>query len=47
VRALLVCPGCRGELDDLEAGLRCGACRVVYPVVAGVPWLVPEHARST
>lgn len=44
VRALLVCPACRGELSDVPAGLHCGACALVYPVEEGVPYLVRECA---
>lgn len=45
VRALLVCPKCRGELTDGPGVLECPACAVAYPVVAGIPWMLPERAR--
>ena len=54
VRAMLVCPKCRGPLtdrpveaaaDDLTGHLDCEACGLAYPVVDGTPWLVAEHAR--
>jgi uncharacterized protein YbaR (Trm112 family) len=45
LRALLVCPVCRGELTDVADGLRCPHDRLVYPIVDGIPWMVPEHAR--
>lgn len=45
VRALLVCPRCRGELEDAASGLRCRPCRRLYPVIDGVPRLAPEEAR--
>lgn len=44
VRAMLVCPQCRGELEDRTDALWCAACRLRYPVVDGSPWLVPELA---
>ncbi|MCP4920265.1 MAG: Trm112 family protein [Proteobacteria bacterium] len=44
VRALLVCPKCRGELHDLPEGLVCRPCKRLYPVVRGVPRLVLEEA---
>ena len=51
LRALLVCPACRGELRErLDASregpdaLRCPQCMLDYPVVQGVPYLVPELA---
>lgn len=52
VRALLVCPRCKGELEDRHGeggalvGLECPRDRVVYPVVDGVPWLTVERARK-
>lgn len=45
LRALLVCPRCRGELRDAPAGLVCDACRLAYPVERGTPFLVAECAR--
>lgn len=45
VRAILVCPRCRGELVDVPGGLRCPAEALVYPVRDGIPWLVSEEAR--
>ncbi len=46
LRALLVCPACRGELSDLPAGLHCPACALLYPVVDDIPQLIAEEARS-
>lgn len=52
VRALLVCPRCKGELvdrvdgDGVLVGLLCARDGVVYPVVDGVPWLTVERARK-
>lgn len=45
VRALLVCPLCRGELTDVERGLLCPGDELVFPVVEGVPHLVRELAE--
>ena len=42
---LLVCPRCRGDLDDRGATLVCGACRLAYPIVDGVPWMLEELAK--
>lgn len=47
VRAMLVCPRCRGELVDRPSALRCLACALDYPVEEGVPYLVPECARPS
>ncbi|MBX3133119.1 MAG: hypothetical protein KF689_06995 [Gemmatimonadaceae bacterium] len=47
VRALLVCPRCRGPLRDAadaEAhGLACDACGLVYPIEGGIPVLLAER----
>ncbi len=42
VRPLLRCPGCRGELLDIEAGLRCDACDRDYPNAGDKPVLAAE-----
>jgi uncharacterized protein YbaR (Trm112 family) len=41
VAALLRCPRCAGTLVGVDV-LQCGACNVRYPVVDGLPWLLPE-----
>ena len=46
LRALLVCPACRGELTDHDQGLGCATCRLIYPVIEGRPWMLPERARK-
>ena len=46
VRDLLVCPRCRGDLVDVDGALQCDACRLRYPVVDGIPWLVEDRARA-
>ena len=46
VRAVLVCPSCRGELTDAPAALLCEAEQFRYPVVDGVPHLVRESAKK-
>lgn len=45
VRAILVCPICRGELDLEPAGLVCRSDQLLFPVVDGVPWMIPERAK--
>lgn len=44
LRAMLVCPRCHGDLGDVEAGLACPPCGVIWPVVENVPMLVEECA---
>ena len=44
VRALLVCPQCRGELSDVQRGLLCPVDGLLFPVQDGVPHLIRECA---
>ena len=44
VRALLVCPQCRGELLGEPRGLVCPPCRRLYPIIDGIPRMAPEEA---
>ncbi len=47
IRPLLRCPECRGVLSDrADAGLACGPCGAVYPVVAGVPDFLTERVAG-
>lgn len=43
--ALLVCPLCRGTLDPDEGGsvLHCRNCDKDYPVVEGIPCMIPSE----
>jgi len=46
--AILVCPKCRGDLryDRSAERLVCEACGLRYPVVDGVPVMLPEEAEK-
>lgn len=46
LRAMLVCPRCRGDLVEVERGLLCPADALVFPVVEGVPWMVEALAKK-
>lgn len=43
---ILACPNCESRPPLLEAGdfLECSACRRRYPIVDGIPDLLPESA---
>ena len=43
---ILVCPVCKAPVKLLAdgSGLKCGACRRVYPVRDGIPVMLPEEA---
>lgn len=45
LRALLVCPRCRGPLADEAESLRCDACLLRYPVHNGIPVLLVDAAE--
>jgi len=44
----LACPACFGELVLGEAGgqIRCTACGRGYPLIDGIPVLIPERASQ-
>ena len=48
LRALLVCPRCKGALDDAadSASLICPACRLAYPVRDGIPIMLLDEATA-
>ena len=49
LRALLVCPKCKGVLDYVTAPqeqLRCAACRLAYAVEDDIPIMLIDEARS-
>lgn len=39
---ILVCPVCKGDLVRGEKTLTCPACDRIYPIVDGVPVLLPD-----
>jgi uncharacterized protein YbaR (Trm112 family) len=48
LKEILVCPNCRGELEELEAEskLRCQSCGLVYPVNDGIPVMLIDEAEK-
>ncbi|HEY8520072.1 MAG TPA: hypothetical protein VIN61_08335 [Gammaproteobacteria bacterium] len=44
---LLACPRCdRAPLDASEAGWSCAGCKVLFPLIGGVPWLFAEPVAA-
>lgn len=39
---IIVCPVCKGDLRLKGEELICTSCRRHYPVVDGIPYLLPE-----
>lgn len=46
---ILACPICKGELLQIEDGssLHCKPCSKDYPVVEGIPVLLPDQTVTT
>ena len=44
---LLVCPACKTpvKMSADEKGLRCGTCRIIYPIRDGFPVMIREEAK--
>lgn len=48
---ILRCPRCKGKVEVVGesaedgAGLACGACHLLYPIVDGIPNFLIEEAR--
>jgi uncharacterized protein YbaR (Trm112 family) len=49
LRAILVCPKCKGTLIDADGGrgLDCAACHLRYPVRDGIPVMLIDEATPT
>jgi uncharacterized protein YbaR (Trm112 family) len=45
LQPLLRCPRCSGALEG-DATLNCAGCGASYPLVDGLPWLLPEPALA-
>jgi hypothetical protein len=45
---ILACPMCKTPVEPVRdgAGLRCAACRRVYPVRDDIPVMLPEEAET-
>jgi uncharacterized protein YbaR (Trm112 family) len=48
LKEILVCPNCRGELEELEteSKLRCTRCGLAYPVRDGIPVMLIDEAEK-
>ncbi len=46
LKAILVCPRCKGELEfrEAEAEIRCLACRLAYRIEDGIPVMLVDEA---
>lgn len=42
IREQLACPTCHGDLRLDEVRLQCAGCGRIYPVVDGIPVLIPS-----
>ena len=46
LKAILVCPACKGELIFEETRIICPACRKAYPIRDGIPVMLINEAES-
>jgi uncharacterized protein len=44
--AILVCPVCKGPIHVVPdgSGLKCDACKCIFPIRDGIPVMLPEEA---
>jgi uncharacterized protein YbaR (Trm112 family) len=44
---ILICPACRGELELKQdgSGLKCVACKRVYPIRDDIPVMLVDEAK--
>jgi uncharacterized protein YbaR (Trm112 family) len=45
LKAILVCPRCKGELEFHPDELHCKACALAYPIQDDIPVMLEEEAR--
>ena len=45
LKAILVCPACKGDLLFEESRIICPACRKVYPIRDGIPVMLIDEAQ--
>ena len=46
LKAILVCPACKGDLLFEEARIVCPACRRAYPIRDGIPVMLVSEAAE-
>ena len=46
LRAILVCPACKGDLVFEETRIICRACRKAYPIREGIPVMLVNEAEA-
>jgi uncharacterized protein YbaR (Trm112 family) len=46
LKAILVCPACKGDLLFEEARIVCPACRRAYPIRDGIPVMLVSEAAD-
>ena len=45
LKAILVCPACKGDLIFEETRIICQACRKAYPIRDGIPVMLISEAQ--
>ena len=44
LKAILVCPACKGDLQFEETRILCAACKKAYPIRDGIPVMLISDA---
>jgi len=44
LKAILVCPACKGDLQFEETRIVCAACKKAYPIRDGIPVMLISEA---
>lgn len=45
---MLACPKCKGTvvLEEKETGLICKNCKLIFPILEGIPVMLPDEAAA-
>ncbi|MBI1928526.1 hypothetical protein HYR99_30320 [Candidatus Poribacteria bacterium] len=46
LREIVVCPLRKGRVEREKVQIRCGRCNVVYPIIDGIPRLLPPRSNK-
>ncbi|RKX70979.1 Trm112 family protein [candidate division WOR-3 bacterium] len=46
LREILVCPRCKGRLEEKEDSLICKRCKLAYPIKDGIPVMLISEAKK-
>lgn len=44
---IMICPECKGEVDEKENKIVCASCGLKYPIKSGIPVMLVEEAERS